>query len=689
VLYGRTRPKWQQDFGIEVQVLTVNGVIPPDPASVEITARDVVTLLITVTNYTNADKNNLGMTFKNIALADKGFWEFPAVDEHVFEDTEHPERMGRSWNFIPEELLVQWGSPYLNYQNIVPTCKGLSVANPLSSLNASGALHNLDGRGGQVLNGTWHVEEAGHRRVRWYNGTLNVPNGGCAFKTITVRPLHSGKISYSIELDNIGYLGTPYNEPGYERYVNFKGELLVTHIAPPEFYAQVDELKIVMFWGIFNETSEDEYTSGSLTDVWAYFCRDHGENPSELASVLNGYCSADPNYINVDGDHVFLTGVEPDYPTEGILDAPVIVYSDFRNFTFTSHLREGPGCDMGIPYPHNPLDNPAFWQVEANNRPRNLYLSHCEDHRYLMAQTMLNGLLNYQRNDGTGPDQMYLYFASNLRGTFGVGKDEGVYTNTLWKAATGCALPYSSLDKAVKASGDNNWQPAIDWLNAYSICQLSQSNPAREAIYRQAYYNIMREIDRAVADFACLDGLEPEGYVCPSIPDVPPFPYEEMLNGGNSSTTRTLDSQRYGYIDPTNGAFTLKGASILTRQGDKDVAVTIGSTVTNGNGDDSFFTVTTPDAVNGYATHIGEIANYVPTYDSILQPVLRIERGEARVDPQDDKSDLRYYYESLCKWTSNVYQHSGDEYPTYFRPPLPNGKPDPENAVNDMRHYPR
>jgi hypothetical protein len=129
-------------------------------------------------------------------------------------------------------------------------------------------------------------------------------------------------------------------------------------------------LKALMFWAIFNETSQDRYYSGSDEEVNAYPLDNNSRTVSSFL-IASPYCNSDS--------------------------------------TNTA--------------PHeNPLDSSLNWKNNIKG------LIHCTDHRNVEAQVLINRMLNIERNplqsgyDANDPADLmqteFLTFLSGYQGTF-------------------------------------------------------------------------------------------------------------------------------------------------------------------------------------------------------------------------------------------------------------------------------
>jgi hypothetical protein len=147
------------------------------------------------------------------------------------------------------------------------------------------------------------------------------------------------------------------------------------------------DLKSLMFWAIFNETSEDRYFSGGDADI-----------DSPASAVARDNASRD----------------------------------------LASFLTEDPYCDVD-------QENIAPDEQPSSSgwHPNVMRIEHCRDHRYMMAQVVLNGFVNSERslNSVYNPDDpenmmsvAYSYLYANFSGTFGYQAGG----NALWIGIEAC-----------------------------------------------------------------------------------------------------------------------------------------------------------------------------------------------------------------------------------------------------------
>ncbi len=242
----------------------------------------------------------------------------------------------------------------------------------------------------------------------------------------------------------------------------------------------------VMFWALYSETSNDRYYSGAEKD---------GEIVNPETGSFDSLSVALARSFFIEGQ----AGVS--YCTDGINGAS-----------------DEPPNVTGAPFP--------AWSVNITR------LEHCLNHRYMMAQLFLNGLLHYSRSNPAGidlsdPDQfmgyVYRFFYTNYRVTMG----EEVFRNRVFSdrqcqpqvtaiAENGAIKTYRTyyriiehMNERIKTSSAN-FPPrirldiaAVKWLDDYLTCKLAQPNPNSftERVKYSYQRSILPQIEKAILDF--------------------------------------------------------------------------------------------------------------------------------------------------------------------------------------------
>jgi Tol biopolymer transport system component len=538
---------------------------------------------------------------------------------------------------------------------------------------------------------------------------INLPSDGCFARLITLQPSHGGILSPTIEIyqnydpDD----GTPNSDPPAPIAI---GSFSLPPVQITKINFDDPRLKSVMFWPIFNELSSDTYTSGNLNDVWLLFDSDatgyeNSGNDFDLISHSQGYLASlasnpgdNPNLYYYSNNSISpLTTLISLFPAgsgfEGDLRSRFTINTSFAAYTATDFLRQPSACDYTADYPYNNLDSPS---VFTSSREATLYLTHCNpsnisipnqppyDHRFLAAQTIINGFINYERvraaQESFNPPASYVtIFGGSL------GRD-GAINNEMWEAYNQCEFDENDswrtrahityLDAFMARENeyntrDYNWEAPIDWLHGYLRCRVNQSNPAQRAVYWQAYLNIMREINGAIDQFHAIDLSSYR------------ISYETFAD---------IDIGSYVQVDPSNGAFFSKFSS---ESDDVSSTETVGYETRVNYQDGDFYTafesVSIESIVTDYQLHISsQIYRYPASYNAVLRPILRLQRGcvpslacpkeDEEETPTVERPDLRYYQYLGFVWATASYQLSG----AY----LINDN-ESITTEGDTRHYPR
>jgi hypothetical protein len=440
------------------------------------------------------------------------------------------------------------------------------------------------------INGDWHP---------WLNAPMNASLGWLysdfekrLLKTgLTILPHQTMSIPFVVRMRRSGTDDMPFEDVPFtfegcygvfectgsnvqisiEDTLVFPIRIAVTRL---DFNGEHRALRSAMFWAIFNETSEDKYTSGSLYDVWA----NYNTTANQFETIYNPL--AYPNGV---------IGL--------VSESPLVPNADFHQYQVVNFLRHPPYCDPNVSpdLGHNAQPNEQPW---FNNI---LFVTHCNytdaelgsmqnifngDHRYLMAQVALGGILQAERRGAMGFN-VFEYFTSNYGGSLGnscyqlgtcLQGNPRIYD--LWEATHTCtSLPYNDYAMALA----NGQEASVLWLDAYLMCQLNRTdNPARRFIFQQAYDNIMREINKVLLDIQ---------------------------------------------YDPMRGMFSVKDANLNTpADPDNVIMTTVGDGTCN---------ITQTQIMETYNAHIATATPNLRQYagsnlPTILRPVLKIDRAFER-----------------------------------------------------------
>lgn len=376
----------------------------------------------------------------------------------------------------------------------------------------------------------------------------------------SANPPDSSQISMNNTIDFSPHLDTdPFNSASQD--YNPDCNTQTPEPLPPPSFTQLRlngadrALKSVIFWAIYHESSDDIFDSGSSVDNF------------DLGS------------------------------------------SRFTNFLFAS-----PYCSPGT-VPGDNAAEPPFVTPFGD-----WYIRHCPyDHRYMAAQTILNGFLNAERRYGI--NRVFEYVRDNFRGSL------GTPTARIWSVDPQCTSnDYGAdyQDAFRRSSESNSYANAIGWLDSYLACLATlPPSPSAYTITRvQRAYNhtIMPQINVAVVDF------------------------------------------EVGMADPTNGAFSMLAVNFGSNRAQfacvggcyvrfpgqgTDVPPTF---VYEYEEQDRFIgyamlpgAITQTHVNEAYARHIDTIDTYGPTYDAIAQPVLVLSKdGSGYI------------------WTTPIYMRSQD-----------------------------
>jgi Tol biopolymer transport system component len=493
-------------------------------------------------------------------------------------------------------------------------------------------LIEVDGGGAVASNGV----------MKWKQwGTHPLDPGATYVANPVFRSARSGTITASYRF--IACFQSPCSEAKKDIYATISGTLNIMDVSMTRI--KFDDLdRASMFWAIFNETSEDTYASGSKEQIWLKTEQvSDGTYINKTIYNTDGYSGGSPA-------NLLSQNLEPD--------------NEFRPYAIAEFLTLPPLCDFSSGKPGNNA-SPAE-DITAGWSSHNKYLIHCNtkvdtapnpingDHTYLMAQTVINGFINYERSGSS----TFLYLMQNFKGSLGncpapeyiedtllkskpelipIFKDalanagdsyckqvalwfsanSITYSNSLWSDVDGCSawdryasewlswrqnngyLTYQQMAYAALTSGTYNI--IREWVYRYLQCQLHHNFTGRRALMYQAYDNIMREITTAVDHIAV-----------PSLAE-----------------------------DPVYGAFSVLDANIAGKP-----------------------IVTPPDGVIPYDApqdeiiaqynqHIVALKANVGSHDRVLRPVIRIERLGIK---NDDGEVIGYQYVGLRWITKSLNQ---------------------------------
>jgi hypothetical protein len=294
----------------------------------------------------------------------------------------------------------------------------------------------------------------------------------------------------------------------------------------------------VIFWAIYNETSDDIFDSGSSVD-------------------------------NFD------------------LGAP----------RFTSFLFASPYCSPGA-VPGDNAAEPAFITAAGD-----WYIRHCpHDHRYMAAQTILNGFLNAERQYGV--NRVFEYVKGNFSGSL------GNPSYRLWSIASECTSNDFGTDyrEAFRRSSESNsYTNAIGWLDSYLSCLAALPPPSSgftiPRVQRAYNHTILPQINAAVNDFEV--GLN------------------DPTNGAYSMLAVNFGENRAQFACVGGCYVRFPGQGI-------DVPATF---VYQYEDHDTFShyallpsAITQTHVSEAYGRHIATISTYIPNYNAIAQPVLFLSK---------------------------------------------------------------
>ena len=221
----------------------------------------------------------------------------------------------------------------------------------------------------------------------------------------------------------------------------------------------------------------------------------------------------------------------------------------------------------------------------------------------MQAQTLLNGFLSYERRYGL--NRLYEYATSNFRGSIGNPKAD------LWQVAA-CSsndygLNYEDARNNSSANDGFGWETAVRWLDSYLSCvQNLPGNPyLAQRVQRAFDHTIMPQINAAAYDFYNFTEYDPTNAAYGTV----------HLNFGDGRAQYVCVGGCYINGDTNN---------IVYRYEAQDRFLGFAT---------SFDNIAQSDIYDAYELHTQQIASYVPSYDSVVQPVQRTDRNLASHEP--------------------------------------------------------
>ncbi|MDX2141552.1 MAG: hypothetical protein SF123_25925 [Chloroflexota bacterium] len=296
-------------------------------------------------------------------------------------------------------------------------------------------------------------------------------------------------------------------------------------------------------------------------------------------------------------------------------------------FAFTTFLAAPPYCVPGVLPGDNAESNEVF-NLPSDYLPGDYYsyIRHCPyDHRYMMAQAMINAFLRYERV-GFEP---FAYVFQNFSETFTRTENsiwtinDPICTNNEF----GVSYTFALVDGLLNGSR---------WLASYLAClnglQAQASQPELARIQRAYRVTIYPQITRAIADFYTPPPAAAyQGFENTDDPTHGAVQVKDANNNGAVYTSCVGGCQRVigGVIQPTI-LYTLE------RQPGLQLAYITAPTA-----------ITLQDITQAYALHIQQLANYQPSFGTVLQPVLNVDFSTT--------GEILGY-----SWISKVYQRSAN-----------------------------
>lgn len=260
---------------------------------------------------------------------------------------------------------------------------------------------------------------------------------------------------------------------------------------------------------------------------------------------------------------------------------------DLGSNRFSKFLFSSPYCSPGIGLGDNATEPPP----PTNPTTQDWYVRHCpHDYRFMAAQTMINGFLNYERNYGFS--RVFEYALVNFSGS--IGNTDPNYA--LWNLDSQCSAPGDYADALSQSSASNSYEPALTWLENYADCieNTSSQGFGIERVQRAYDFTLLNEIWNAVSDFY----TDPQDYTDGAF----------QAKVINFRATRTLVTCVGGcYIQGTSGV-------VYTYESSQDQFLGFATTpVTN---------ISQADVTDAYNTHMTQISSYTPSFHSVAQPIL-------------------------------------------------------------------
>jgi len=368
-----------------------------------------------------------------------------------------------------------------------------------------------------------------------------------------------------------------------------------------------------IFWAIWNETSEDRQYSGYDAEI-----------------IYNGLTN------------------------EEIEDR----FRDDQARQATSFFAENPYCNNGQNLAGDePPNNPDGWASTIAG------FEHCEDHRYLDANVILNGFLSYERRADFNPNDtdltlgvIYGYLATNFQGTFNI----GAAGRELWAGIPQCGSTYISPYPATLTSVDDDrqytYQNFDDLVNQigrlYALSrEIQQKRNDRRGLAETdpRYIELTNEINALTTQRDQLPALfRVQGVAMRWISG-----YLDCLNASGESTIsikhprinaqidRAVGNLYAGGEDPTNGAFNRRNPN---QSGDSiELPILVSVDTVDGATAQLYYSDGEADAVedcNNYQSGVPNTIQYVdilricynPSNSTLITPVLGIDINSAN-DP--------------------------------------------------------
>lgn len=301
-------------------------------------------------------------------------------------------------------------------------------------------------------------------------------------------------------------------------------------------------------------------------------------------------------------------------------DSGHIVDSDMGNPRFTSFLMSPPYYSASNP-PGDNLAEPGVVDTPYGD----WYIRHGSfDYRYMAAQTIINGFLSYERRFGLG--SVFEYARNNFGGSI---NNPNYY---LWQIDLCKANQYGDSFEAafLQSNRNNSYSPIIGWLIDYLDCVKDLDPGYMVSRINRSLTTIAPQIQLAITDF----------YSSPWDPTDGAFGLLAANHGGATLVSCVGGCQLQVLVDQE---YQCAGPIVYTYEATAPMCfVTLAGLITQS------------DIDAAYQLHMSQLLNpvvYTPDQDSILQPVLEIQR-----DNQSGEDQVVLGY----RWISAVYQQSAD-----------------------------